>query len=168
MSKFKVGDSEFKISDKVRVTASDKFLRGICCNVNIKSGGEYPITNIGRASVELDGYENGNIRFEEIELILRTHKWSIYNNDLPWEKLSNKKKGELLLAAHSEVKFFKFGNITPTFSDDSQVYVAIKPEPAPAPPTMEELFVADWHETDVHLLKDFSEHMIAKGWTKPC
>jgi hypothetical protein len=38
--------------------------------------------------------------------------------------------------------------------------------PAPPEPTMADLFVSDWHGTDVHLLKDFSEYMIAKGWVK--
>jgi hypothetical protein len=93
-------------------------------------------------------------------------KWTIYNNTLPWSDLSDKQKGKLLLAAHAKMLFCDFGLQIPGFA---LVNCAYKVEKVAKPePTMEELFVADWHETDVHLVKDFSEHMIAKGWTKSC
>ena len=94
-------------------------------------------------------------------------KWSIYNNDLPWEKLSNKQKGKLLLAAHGRVKFKNVYHKTPKFDCEGKVYTAIKPEPVKPPPTMEELFMADWKECGVGL-EYLAPYMIAKGWNKPC
>ena len=91
-------------------------------------------------------------------------KWSIYNNDLPWEKLSNKRKGKMLLAARSGVKFEGVVSNPPAFDCEKSPYTAIKPEPEPEP-TMAELFVADWNDC----MGDFVEsaiQMIAKGWAK--
>jgi hypothetical protein len=113
----------------------------------------------------LDSWHNIN----NIELV--KPKWTIYNNDKAWQDLSDKQKGKMLLAAHGKYKFTcdKIAlYATVRFENLHGIYKAIKPEPVKPEPTMAELFVADWHETDVHLLKDFSEHMIAKGWTKSC
>jgi hypothetical protein len=108
-------------------------------------------------------FENPKIvTYKEMMQLLKP-KWTIYNNTLPWSDLSDKQKGKMLLAAHKGIGFG--GTDKPTFNNQHYPYQAkeVKPEP-----TMAELFVIDWHETDVHLLKDFSEHMIAKGWVKKC
>jgi hypothetical protein len=92
-----------------------------------------------------------------------TPAWSIYNNELKWFALSDKQKGEMLLAAHSGVKF-KWGLVTndkPVFDDSLSVYTAVKPEP-----TMEELFSADWALCYRSADGKLSEQMIAKGWVK--
>ena len=104
-------------------------------------------------------------------------KWSRYNNDLPWEKLSNKKKGEFLLAeldgspmniiAKSPSGGDLFIRCEKINSSESVVYRA-RPEPVKPAPTMEELFIADWKDRLMGNLEESAEHMIDKGWTKPC
>jgi hypothetical protein len=91
-------------------------------------------------------------------------KWTIYNNTLPWSDLSDEQKGKFLLAAHGGIRCSINGNpqmLKSEFTLNEAIYKSIKPKP-----TMAELFVSDWHGTGVHLLKDFSEYMISKGWVK--
>ena len=159
--------SKFKAGDKVQVTASNAILRGHSCNENIKSGGEYSITDVcHRGEFLLNNLDCGYVDSSMIKL--SAPKWSIYNNDLPWEKLSSKQKGKLLLAAHSNIKFINFGCHQPTFNSEVNVYKAIKPEPAKPEPTMEELFDGDWKECFLGDPATFNKRMIVKGWTKPC
>jgi hypothetical protein len=161
--------SEFKVGDEVIIIRKTSGYLG-----KLKVGDSAKIDcfffdNAGQKISARMTFDSNSIScYHNLENIkLAKPKWSIYNNGLPWEKLSNKQKGKLLLAAHSGVKFFKFYNITPTFSDYSHVYTAIKPEPVKPEPTMEELFVADWEEC-ASLIRTFPKRMIAKGWTKPC
>ena len=167
--------NKFNMGDKVKAISES------CGWGGVKAGDLGIVEGVFGPEIKASflGQKNWRCRAKDLELVAL--KWSIYNNDLPWEKLSNKQKGKLLLAEHSGVKFFKFGNITPAFSDDSQVYVAIKTEPVKPPPTMEDLFIADWKslssESDTtkdmmlegydatHIL---ASQMIAKGWTKSC
>ena len=109
-----------------------------------------------------------------IELV--KHKWSIYNNDLPWEKLSNKQKGKLMVAENDgyEIKGVKCTALNKPVRFDCHyiTYFAVQPEPVkPEPPkpepTMAALFVVDWNDC----MGDFGDsaiQMIAKGWNKPC
>jgi hypothetical protein len=103
-------------------------------------------------------------------------KWTIYNNTLPWSDLSDKQKGKLLLAKLNGialcivVKSLQGGD---TFIDNigiihsrGQCVYRAQLEPVKPEPTTAELFFTDWHETDVHLVKEFSEYMIGKGWVK--
>jgi hypothetical protein len=103
--------------------------------------------------------------------IKHAEKWSIYNNTLPWSELSDKQKGELLLAAHSNLTI-SVGNIglifKPAFDDRNMVYQVKKPEPIKPEPTMAELFNSDSVDFDFRRSTDFPEYMISKGWTKTC
>jgi hypothetical protein len=151
--------SEFKVGIKVKVIRLNTLL-----NLKIKIDDVRSITDTCPTGVQLDGLSDGWINDEDVKLVVP--KWSIYNNDLPWKKLSNKQKGKMLLAAHEKVPFCGCGNELPIFNLDSQVYVAIKPEPVK--PTMAELFVSDWTEQDSFYKINVANHMITKGWTKPC
>ena len=134
-------------------------------NLALKIGDVRVVTAIRANGVQLDGIENGWVYDADVKLA--KPKWSIYNNDLPWEKLSNKQKGKMLLAAHSGVKFKNFTHHQPTFNTDIHVYVAIKPEPVNPEPTMAELFLIDWQDCEFSLQKAI-DCMIAIGWNKPC
>jgi hypothetical protein len=149
--------SKFKVGDKIVRVNQDSPWAPIGYETTVLKNGKYKDSDSSCKTDIADDYW---------ELV--APKWSIYNNDLPWEELSDKQKGKMLLAAHSGVKFFKFYNMTPTFSDYSHVYTAIKPEPVKPEPTMAELWVADWSEQDSFYKIDVAKHMIAKGWTKPC
>jgi hypothetical protein len=101
--------------------------------------------------------------------------WTIYNNTLTWEQLSDKKKGKLLLAEHNKeiIKMVAaslggqdvFLHSVKIDSSKPIIYRAAPP-PVKAGSTMEELFISDWQDTVSNLLRDFSKHMIAKGWKK--
>jgi hypothetical protein len=103
-------------------------------------------------------------------------KWTIYNNTLPWSDLSDKQKGKLLLAKLNDIALCvvvkslsgdeNFINNIEIIDNRGECVYRAQPKPVKPEPTMAELFVSDWHGTDVHLVKDFSEHMIAKGWVK--
>ena len=102
---------------------------------------------------------------------MKDSKWTIYNNTMTWEQLSDKKKGKFLLADHNQT-IMKKTAIKHSSNQDMFIYCekidhskTTVYRAAPAP-TMEELFAVDWHKTNAHLLKDFSKHMIAKGWKK--
>ena len=61
---------------------------------------------------------------------LVTAKWSEYINTLPWFKLSKKRKGKMLLAAHSGIGFTLNDVIIichPRFDKNKGIYKAIKP-----------------------------------------
>ena len=163
--------SEFKAGDKIIITENPTSN----CKSKLKVGDTAKIDsfyfdNLGQkvsAKMTCDAHKIGCF-FNLSKIKLANPKWSIYNNDLPWEKLSNKQKGKLLLAAHSGVKFFKFKDVKPEFLWDRHVYVAIKPEPVKPEPTMAELFIADWPARDTGILDVCADKMIAKGWAKPC
>ena len=160
--------SEFKVGDKVTVTASNKALRNHLCNAKIKLGSSHVVTGLShRGEPLLDDLTCGYVKSEFINLA--APKWSIYNNDLPWEKLSNKQKGKMLLAAHSGVKFEGVVSNPPAFDCVEAPYTAIKPEPVKSRPTMSELFIADfWKDCLMKSLEESAKNMIAKGWAKPC
>ena len=106
---------------------------------------------------------------------MKDPKWTIYNNTMTWEQLSDKKKGKFLLAEHNKeiIKMVAtslggqdaFINSVKIDSSKPIIYRAAPP-PVKAGPTMEELFISDWQDTVSNLLRDFSKHMIAKGWKK--
>jgi hypothetical protein len=105
-----------------------------------------------------------------MEAMSKTTFWTIYNNTQPWSELSDKQKGKLLLAAHSNLTI-SVGNIglifKPAFDDGNMVYQVKKPKPVKPEPTMEELFLIDWQECLCVGGKQ-EQKMIAKGWAKPC
>ena len=156
--------SEFKLDDKVTVTASNAQLKLHGCSPLIKSGNSYIVTEVLNGFCELSHISCGFVEPSMIELV--APKWSIYNNDLPWEKLSNKQKGKMLLAAHSGVKFEGVMSNPPAFDCEKSPYTAVKPEPVK--PAMAELFVLDWAEQDSLYKINVANHMIAIGWNKPC
>jgi hypothetical protein len=163
--------SKFKAGDRIRITANPSencksMLRvgdiGIIDGFYLNGAGEEVSASMTCDSHVIGCFHN----LGSIELL--KPKWTIYNNTLPWSELSDKQKGKLLLARHQDVEIILEGDTGyyAWFHREQGVYKAIKPEPVKPELTMAELFVIDWHETDVHLLKDFSEHMIAKGWVK--
>jgi hypothetical protein len=118
----------------------------------------------GSKFVRMDGENNIRDSWHNINNIeLVEPKWTIYNNEKAWEDLSDKQKGKLLLAAHEKVEFKNVYHKTPKFDCKEKVYTAIKPELI-----MADLFFADWIECKTRDVKMLAEHMIAKGWTKPC
>ena len=149
--------SRFKVGDKI---------------IRVKH--DMPWAPIGYETTALENDEYKDKNSSSRTCIINEHwnlvspKWSIYNNDLPWEKLSNKQKGKLLLA-HNEGLQIKKVNLeydTRLFKNRDAVYQVIntvKPEP-----TMAELFDADADSFDFRSSLEFPEFMIAKGWTKPC
>ena len=154
--------SEFKVGDEVKAI-SKSFGWGV-----VKEGdlGIVQGLNGGEIQVNFPNQEHWSCLAKDLELA--APRWSIYNNDLPWEKLSDKQKGKLLLAAHSGVKFEGVVRNPPTFDCEKSPYTAIKPEPVKPEPTMAELFVADWPAHDTGILDICADKMIAKGWNKPC
>ena len=147
--------SKFKAGDKIVRVKQDAPWAPIGYETTVLKGDKYKDSDSGCKTCIADDYW---------ELV--APKWSIYNNDLPWEKLSNKQKGKMLLAAHEKISFCGCGHESPIFNLDSQVYVAIKPEPVK--PTMEELFIADWKKFSTGSLSELAPQMIAIGWNKPC
>jgi hypothetical protein len=109
--------------------------------------------------VKLKGDEFNDYSWHDVENIKLVNEWSIYNNTIPWSKLSDKQKGEILLAAHNKVNFSGFGiNVIPKFVLKYQVYQAVRPEP-----TMETVFANDWFNE----CGQSPKNMIDKGWVKP-
>ena len=87
---------------------------------------------------------------------MKDPKWTIYNNTLTWEQLSDKKKGKLLLAAHSGVNIggrgFRYLVNPVQFVDPTRAYFAIKPAPTKVEPTIQDLFESEcdlWNERHV-------------------
>jgi hypothetical protein len=154
MNKFKVGDEIVR--------------------VNTKAGWAH----IGYTATVLEGHQYLGKDFcvkrifgHQWELVQEAAKpkWTIYNNTLPWGRLTNVKKGELLLAAHAKIKFTcnkldVYGDVA--FNNEGGIYNAQYIEPVKPEPTMEELFVADWVESSTGDLHKFADRMIVKGWTK--
>ena len=95
---------------------------------------------------------------------MKDSKWTIYNNTLTWEQLSDKKKGKFLLAAHSGVNIggrgFRYLVNPVQFVDPTRAYFAIKPTPVKPTLTMTRLFEHDWYDCLC------ADQMIAKGWKK--
>ena len=100
---------------------------------------------------------------------MKDPKWTIYNNTVTWEKLSDKKKGKLLLAEHNKeiikmVAASSCGKYTflHSIKIDSSKPIAYRAAPAPAPvkagPAMARLFEHDWYDCLC------AYQMIAKGW----
>ena len=101
---------------------------------------------------------------------MKDPKWTIYNNATPWSELSDKKKGKLLLAAHSGVNIggrgFRYLVNPVQFVDPTRAYFAIKPTPVKTGPTMEEIFASDWGICSDSGMYNMWAKMIAKGWKK--
>ena len=84
---------------------------------------------------------------------MKDPKWTIYNNTVTWEKLSDKKKGKLLLAEHNKeiIKIVAASScgkhpFLHSIKIDSSKPIVYRAAPAPvkAGPTIEELFASDW------------------------
>jgi hypothetical protein len=158
--------SKFKVGDRVLVTS-----RNPTASKLIQIGDIRIVTDTCVDVVRLDDILTGWLFHSNIELVTEDikPKWTIYNNDKPWEDLSDKQKGKMLLAAHGKVlfKMGKSGVILDRvrFSTSDTVYQAV--EPVKPEPTMAEKFIADAGDWDFKSSNDFSGYMIAKGWNKP-
>jgi hypothetical protein len=152
MSKFNIGDKIVRISDFNKSTTPEGYI------TYVMKGDKYIAKDYSVKFIH-------DFLWELVPQDIKT-KWSIYNNTLPWSKLSDKQKGKLLLASHSKIKFTcnkVYVSWDVAFNNEGGIYNAqyielVKPEP-----TMAELFVADWFDGGLS-----SDNMIAKGWTKPC
>jgi hypothetical protein len=153
--------SKFKLGSKVKVIEITLSYNGGLKVGDIAAIQEFQSSH--NRFVRLIGDDSNACSWHDVNNIeLVEPKWTIYNNTLPWSDLSDKQKGELLLAQNNKLKFEDFTSSGPTMPFSKKwVYVVEKPEPTTA-----ELFFTDWHETDVHLVKEFSEYMIGKGWVK--
>ena len=103
--------------------------------------------------------------------------WTIYNNTLTWEQLSDKKKGKFLLAEQNKeiIKMVATSScgrypFLHSVKIDSSKPIVYRAAPAPAPvktgPTMEELFASDWGICSDSGMYNMWAKMIAKGWKK--
>ena len=185
--------SEFKVGDKIVIiqnptsNCTSKLRVGDTAKIDtffFDNAGQKISARMACDSKLSSCYHN----LENIELA--PPKWSIYKNDLPWGKLSNKQKGKALLAeldglpmniiAKSPSGGDLFICCEKINSSESVVYRA-RPEPVKLEPTMAELFIADWRslssESDAKqalMIRGYDEiyilasQIIAKGWTKPC
>jgi len=155
--------SKFKIGDRVLVTGRNSTL-----NENVKIGDTRIVTATQSDGAQLDDICDGWVH--DVDL---SSKWTIYNNTITWEQLSDKKKGKLLLAEHDKeiIKMVAASScgqypFLHSIKIDSSKPIVYRAAPAKAAPTMEELFISDLQDTVSNLLRDFSKHMIAKGWKK--
>ena len=166
--------SEFKVGDEVRIIRKTSGYAG-----KLRVGDSAKIDcfffdNAGqKISARMTCDSNSISCYHNLENIkLAKPKWSIYNNDLPWEKLSNKQKGKILVADNDGIEIQGHGFLSLAmpvrFDITSIAYFAVKPEPAKPEPTMEELFDGDWKECFLGDPATFNKRMIVKGWTKPC
>ena len=106
---------------------------------------------------------------------MKDSKWTIYNNTMTWEQLSDKKKGKFLLAEHNKeiIKMVAtslggqdaFINSVKIDSSKPIIYRAA-PAPVKTGPTMEELFASDWGICSDSGMYNVWSKMIAKGWKK--
>jgi hypothetical protein len=154
--------NEFKVGDEVEAV-SESFTWGLV------RAGDLGVVKSLRGDEYFVSFPNQSTwRCYEKDLKLVKPKWTIYNNTLPWSQLSDKQKGKLLLAAHSNLTI-SVGNIgvifKPAFDDGDTIYIAL--EPVKPEPTMAELFFIDWQDCLCVGGKQ-EQKMIAKGWTKPC
>jgi hypothetical protein len=151
MSKFKVGDNIIRINDAV-------YGQRAGFKAIVDANYCYESSNSVRCKIIDENWE------------LSKPKWTIYNNTLHWSQLSDKQKGKLLVAENDghEIKGLNCTalNKPVRFNCHHITYFAVEAVPVKPEPTMAELFIADWHEANVHLVKEFSEYMIAKGWVK--
>jgi hypothetical protein len=162
--------SDFKIGDRVVITGKTYGYQG-----RLKVGDTAHILefyspegkNVSASMVADRGASYCNHSLDNIEL---KPKWTIYNNTLPWSELSDKQKGQFLLASHEGVRMSYLGVLleSPSFKSgelvNTSVYIAR--ELVKSEPTMAELFVSDWKEQENIYKKDVAEYMIAKGWKK--
>jgi hypothetical protein len=168
MSKFKLG-SKVKVIEITLAYNGGLKVGDIAAIQEFQSSHNRFVRLIGDDSNACSWHDVNNIELVE-------PKWTIYNNTLPWSDLSDKQKGKLLLAKLNGialcivVKSLQGGD---TFIDNigiihsrGQCVYRAQLEPVKPEPTTAELFFTDWHETDVHLVKEFSEYMIGKGWVK--
>jgi hypothetical protein len=158
--------SEFNKGDRVLVNS-----RNPTASKLIQIGDIRTVTDTCVDMVRLDNILTGWLFHSNIELVPEDikPKWSIYNNTLPWGRLTNVKKGELLVADNNGIRFHCFSaNGRPKFNICNEVYTAVEPKPVKPEPTMAELFDGDWKECFLGDPATFNERMIAKGWTKPC
>jgi hypothetical protein len=156
--------SKFKVGNKIVVNARTRTL-----NNEIKIGDIRTVTDTQSNGVQLDSIADGWVHDVDIELASKIikPKWSIYNNTLPWSKLSDKKKRRLLLANNNGLIFNGFTiNSRPNFSYYNSVHAVRKCESVEPEPTMAELFDADAGSFDFRGSVEFPEHMISKGWSK--
>jgi hypothetical protein len=160
--------SEFKVGDEVIIIRKTSGYLG-----KLKVGDSAKIDcfffdNAGQKISARMTFDSNSIScYHNLENIkLAKPKWSIYNNGLPWEKLSDKQKGKLLVADNNGIMFRGFSTSgRPKFNLYNEVYTAIKDEPVK--PTMAELFLIDWQDCEFSLQKAI-DCMIAIGWNKPC
>jgi hypothetical protein len=148
--------SKIKTGSTVQVTALDSQLRDDGCNSKIFHGSVHKITEIFSDDFCLDDLNDGLITKDYVKLI---DKWTIYNNTLPWSELSDKQKGKMLLAAHSNVLFkIKDGMVLDKvkFMQDTTTYCAIVVEE-----DLVELFKIDWFNGG-----QSPDDMINKGWAR--
>jgi hypothetical protein len=167
--------SGFKIGDRVIITGGTKGYSG-CLKVGdtafiaefYSSGGKHV-----SAKMVCDEWEDSC--FHVLDRIELKPKWSIYDNTLPWSKLSDKQKGKLLVANINDVAICIVSKslrgddlfINNVKIDNSSVCVyRAKPKPVKPEPTMAEMFMADLSECNAGRLNDLAEPMIAKGWSK--
>jgi hypothetical protein len=162
--------SDFKIGDRVVITGHTKGYVG-CLKVGDTAHIAEFYSPEGKnmsARMVCDGWADSC--YHSLNNIELKPKWSIYNNTLPWSQLRDKQKGKLLVAENDghEIKGLNCTTLNKPVRFDCHhiTYFAVEAVPVKPEPTMAEVFVADWHEANVHLVKEFSEYMIAKGWVK--
>ena len=155
--------SRFKKGDRVLVTGRNSTL-----NENVKIGDTRIVTATQSDGVQLDDICDGWVH--DVDLWSR---WTIYNNTLTWEQLSDKKKGKFLLAEHNKeiIKMVATSlggqNVfLHSVKIDSSKPIVYRAAPAKAKPTMEELFASDWRICSDSGMYNMWAKMIAKGWKK--
>ena len=106
---------------------------------------------------------------------MKDSKWTIYNNTLTWEQLSDKKKGKLLLAEHNKeiIKMVAASSCGKhpfllSVKIDSSKPIVYRAAPAPVKTelTMADLFACDWLICSDSGPYNMWAKMIAKGWKK--
>jgi hypothetical protein len=161
--------NQFKVGDKVKVVEITLAYAG---NLRVDDTAIIKKFQINQNRfVMLVGDDSNECCWHDVNNIeLVKPKWSIYNNTLPWSELSDKQKGELLLAAHAKIRFTcnkVYVSWDVAFNNEDGIYNAQYIEPVKSEPTMEELFLIDWQDCLCVGGKQ-EQKMIAKGWTKTC
>jgi hypothetical protein len=152
MSKFKLG-SKVKVIEITRAYNGGLKVGDIAAIQEFQSSHNRFVRLIGDDSNACSWHDVNNIELVE-------HKWTIYNNTLPWSELSDKQKGKMLLGRHAGIAFtvdgVPFDKVA--FCGDDSIYKAQYIEP-----TMETVFANDWFNK----CGQSPKNMIAKGWVKP-
>ena len=172
--------SKFKVGDTIRVARITR-----TCVSNLKVGDTAIIDELYfnrdtgfSTSARMLCDKNKSSCFHSLKNIeLAKPKWTIYNNTLTWQELSDEQKGEMLLAQLEGVSIKlvvevlcgpdRFINCEEIDTSETVVYRA-EPVPAKPEPTMAELFDTDANSFDFRRSKDFPEYMISIGWAKKC